>query len=188
MQCDLVSVEHKAIRDHLLQVSRTALNVEDTVAFNAMEVMVVFCRDFGEFVPIRLARDGDTRHQLLIFQPVHHAIDRANSQRRHRSPCAFVDLFDREWATLFGEQLPNRIELACVPALGHVATAATMPPRSSARRDDKRFRMMPATPAMMMPARRSGRLIVAPATVADAHSVQIEATSLGQQGFTTKHS
>lgn len=119
IQRDFMPFEHESIRHHPVHPSRTAVHVEDPVAAEAVEVVMVGRGDFSELIAVGLSRNRDPCHDILVLESIHGPIDGAHTERRDADTGVPVDLLDRHRPARLRDRVVNRCELPGVSPFGH---------------------------------------------------------------------
>jgi hypothetical protein len=109
----------ESFRKHALQSTGASFDVEETIAFAAMKMVVVGVGHFARLVSIRLRRQGHCRDLSLFFHFSDDSIDRSPADRIDFSCRYFQDFIDGKWTACVIDGHSNGIELNCISAFSH---------------------------------------------------------------------
>lgn len=73
-------VKDEAFGEQALEPPWTSLDIEDPVALDTMEMVVVFCGDFRQFIAIWLPRNRHARDLIGFLELSDDAVDRTEAE------------------------------------------------------------------------------------------------------------
>ena len=112
-------LEREPFGEKLVEPARAAVNVEESIADRAVEVVVVRFGDAREFVAIAAPGHQHRRDFTGLLKSTHGAIHRSQAQGLHGFQGQFVDLRNGEWSSGLGDDGSDCLELSCGSSFGH---------------------------------------------------------------------